>query len=101
MFMMTSVVQPATTENPESLAKKNFTDLQPLTPGSRSLILLFVSWLILPLVHGYSLLRTQINSDYFNDIFDESLKFQVPLEGHRKWIAVGVCHAKISTLHRH
>ena len=35
-------------------------------------------------VHGYSLLRTQINSDYFNDLFDESVKFQVPLEGHRK-----------------
>ncbi len=38
-------------------------------------------------VHGYSLLRTQINSEYFNDLFDESLKFQIPLEGHREWTA--------------
>ena len=37
-------------------------------------------------VHGYSLLRTQLNSEYFNDIFDESLRFQVPLEGHRTYV---------------
>ncbi|TFK92309.1 glutamine synthetase/guanido kinase [Polyporus arcularius HHB13444] len=61
-------------ETPESLAKKNFTDLQPLTPG----------------MHGYSLLRTQINSEYFNDLFDESLKFQIPLEGHHTETGPGV-----------
>ncbi|RPD66415.1 glutamine synthetase/guanido kinase [Lentinus tigrinus ALCF2SS1-7] len=61
-------------ETPESLAEKNFTDLQPLTSG----------------MHGYSLLRTQINSEYFNDIFDESLKFQVPLEGHHTETGPGV-----------
>ena len=38
----------------------------------------------LVIVHGYSLLRTQLNNDYFHDIFDEAFKFEVPLEGHRK-----------------
>jgi glutamine synthetase len=35
------------------------------------------------LVHGYSLLRTQLNSGYFNDLFDVSAVIEVPLEGHR------------------
>ncbi|KAI0664647.1 glutamine synthetase/guanido kinase [Cubamyces menziesii] len=61
-------------ETPDSLAKKGFRDLQPLTSG----------------MHGYSLLRTQLNSEYFNDLFDESLKFQVPLEGHHTETGPGV-----------
>ncbi|KAI8989688.1 glutamine synthetase/guanido kinase [Trametes punicea] len=61
-------------ETPESLAKKNFRDLQPLTSG----------------MHGYSLLRTQLNNEYFNDLFDESVKFQVPLEGHHTETGPGV-----------
>ncbi|KAL6305310.1 hypothetical protein BKA93DRAFT_731222 [Sparassis latifolia] len=61
-------------ETPESLAKKNYVNLQPLTSG----------------MHGYSLLRTQINNDYFHDLFDESWKFQVPLEGHHTETGPGV-----------
>ncbi|KAI0647320.1 glutamine synthetase/guanido kinase [Trametes meyenii] len=61
-------------ETPESLARKNFRDLQPLTSG----------------MHGYSLLRTQLNTEYFNDLFDESVKFQVPLEGHHTETGPGV-----------
>ncbi|PIL24233.1 hypothetical protein GSI_13986 [Ganoderma sinense ZZ0214-1] len=61
-------------ETPESLSNKNFTNLQPLTSG----------------MHGYSLLRTQLNTEYFNNIFDESLKFQVPLEGHHTETGPGV-----------
>ncbi|KAI0672962.1 glutamine synthetase/guanido kinase [Trametes maxima] len=61
-------------ETPESLAQKNFRDLQPLTSG----------------MHGYSLLRTQLNTEYFNDLFDESVKFQVPLEGHHTETGPGV-----------
>ncbi|TBU35709.1 glutamine synthetase/guanido kinase [Dichomitus squalens] len=61
-------------ETSDSLAAKKFTDLQPLTSG----------------MHGYSLLRTQLNTGYFNDIFDESLKFQVPLEGHHTETGPGV-----------
>ncbi|KZT09641.1 glutamine synthetase/guanido kinase [Laetiporus sulphureus 93-53] len=61
-------------ETPHSLAEKNYMNLQPLTPG----------------MHGYSLLRTQINNEYFNDLFDEALKFQVPLEGHHTETGPGV-----------
>ncbi|OJT09112.1 Type-1 glutamine synthetase 2 [Trametes pubescens] len=61
-------------ETADSLAKKNFKDLQPLTPG----------------MHGYSLLRTQLNNEYFNDLFDESLKFQIPIEGHHTETGPGV-----------
>lgn len=40
---------------------------------------------MIPLLdHGYSLLRTQLNKSYFTELFDESAKFRVPLEGHRK-----------------
>jgi len=35
-------------------------------------------------VHGYSLLRTQLNNDYFLDLYDTSLQFDVAIEGHRK-----------------
>jgi len=38
------------------------------------------------LVHGYSLLRTQLNNDYFHEIFDAADKFQVAIEAHRKCI---------------
>jgi glutamine synthetase len=34
-------------------------------------------------VHGYSLLRTQLNNEYFHDLFDQSSKFGVNIEGHR------------------
>lgn len=36
------------------------------------------------IVHGYSLLRTQLNHEYFADLYDESYKFGIPVEGHRK-----------------
>ncbi|RDB22260.1 Type-1 glutamine synthetase 2 [Hypsizygus marmoreus] len=61
-------------ETADSLAAKRFTDLQPLTPGN----------------HGYSLLRTQLNNDYFRDLFDESLKFRIPIEGHHTETGPGV-----------
>jgi glutamine synthetase len=37
-------------------------------------------------VHGYSLLRTQLNNEYFHELFDESTKFGVDIEGHR-WVS--------------
>ncbi|KAJ7174009.1 hypothetical protein C8R43DRAFT_1057990 [Mycena crocata] len=61
-------------ETPQSLARKKFTDLQPLTPG----------------MHGYSLLRTQLNNDYFHELFDESAKFGVGIEGHHTETGPGV-----------
>ena len=39
-------------------------------------------------VHGYSMLRTQMNNDYFHDLFDESAKFGIEIEGHRESIQI-------------
>jgi glutamine synthetase len=61
-------------ETPHSLAEKKFLDLQPLTPG----------------MHGYSLLRTQLNSDYFRDIFDVAQAFEVDIEAHHTETGPGV-----------
>ncbi|KAI9509340.1 glutamine synthetase/guanido kinase [Russula earlei] len=61
-------------ETPHSLAEKKFSALQPLTPG----------------MHGYSLLRTQLNTRYFLEIFDEAEQFDVPLEGHHTETGPGV-----------
>ncbi|KAF8809026.1 glutamine synthetase/guanido kinase [Phlegmacium glaucopus] len=55
-------------ETPQSASEKSFTSLQPLTPG----------------MHGYSLLRTQLNNEYFHDLFNKSIEFDVGVEGHRK-----------------
>jgi len=41
-------------------------------------------------MHGYSLLRTQLNNDYFTDLFDQSLHFQIPIEGHHTETGPGV-----------
>jgi glutamine synthetase len=34
-------------------------------------------------VHGYSLLRTQLNKAYFEELFDASSGFDIAIEGHR------------------
>lgn len=67
-------------ETAESVSKKNFTDLQPLTPG----------------MHGYSLLRTQLNNQYFHDLFDKSLQFQIPIEGHHTETGPGVLETALA-----
>lgn len=73
-------------ETAQSIADKNFTNLSPLTPGSKNLYLSdFRSCLILRTVHGYSLLRTQLNNDYFHDLYDQSLLFDVAIESHRAY----------------
>ncbi|KAI9466167.1 hypothetical protein BJY52DRAFT_1183045 [Lactarius psammicola] len=61
-------------ETPHSLVEKKFSNLQPLTPG----------------MHGYSLLRTQLNNDYFHDIFNEADRFEIDLEGHHTETGPGV-----------
>lgn len=61
-------------ETPETLAEKKYSNLQPLTSG----------------MHGYSLLRTQLNNDYFHNLFDLTHKFEVPLEGHHTETGPGV-----------
>ncbi|CEL51574.1 glutamine synthetase [Rhizoctonia solani AG-1 IB] len=61
-------------ETPQTVAEKRFTNLSPLTSG----------------MHGYSLLRTQINQEYFHDLFDESKKFGIEIEGHHTETGPGV-----------
>jgi len=61
-------------ETPKTLAEKKFLNLKPLTSG----------------MHGYSLLRPQLNNEYFTDIFDQTYKFDVPLEGHHTETGPGV-----------
>jgi len=61
-------------ETPYSLAEKKFSNLTPLTPG----------------MHGYSLLRTSLNQEYFNDLFEESLKMGVEIESHHTETGPGV-----------
>ncbi|KAF8586538.1 glutamine synthetase/guanido kinase [Ramaria rubella] len=61
-------------ETAQSIADKKFTDPTPLTPG----------------MHGYSLLRTQLNQEYFHDLFDVSVKFGVDIEGHHTETGPGV-----------
>lgn len=34
--------------------------------------------------HGYSLLRTTMNKDYFYDLYNVSAAFGVEIEGHRE-----------------
>ncbi|KAF8891318.1 hypothetical protein BD779DRAFT_1661733 [Infundibulicybe gibba] len=61
-------------ETPDSVSEKKFSGLQPLTPG----------------MHGYSLLRTQMNKDYFRDLFDDSTRFEIGIEGHHTETGPGV-----------
>ncbi|KAL5533113.1 hypothetical protein ACEPAF_4889 [Sanghuangporus sanghuang] len=70
-------------ETPNTLAEKQFTNLNPLTPG----------------MHGYSLLRTQLNHEYFEGLFDESLKFEVPVEGHHTETGPGVYETALAYTH--
>jgi len=67
-------------ETPESAADKKFHQLQPLTPG----------------MHGYSLLRTQLNNDYFHDLFDQSLNFDVQIESHHTETGPGVLETALA-----
>ncbi|KAG6831974.1 hypothetical protein H0H93_013623, partial [Arthromyces matolae] len=67
-------------ETAASVAEKKFTDLTPLTPG----------------YHGYSLLRTQLNKEYFNDIFDLSRDFRIPIEGHHTETGPGVLETALA-----
>lgn len=67
-------------ETPQELAERRFTDIKPLTPG----------------MFGYSVLRSSMKSDFFNDIFDLLKKFDVPLEGLHTETGPGVYEAAIS-----
>ena len=66
-------------ETPGSLEEKRFQDLKPMTPG----------------MFGYSILRSSLKSDFFNDLFDLMEKFDVPLEGLHTETGPGVYEAAI------
>ncbi|KAG0150609.1 hypothetical protein CROQUDRAFT_652210 [Cronartium quercuum f. sp. fusiforme G11] len=61
-------------ETSQSVKDKAFTNLNPLTPG----------------MHGYSLLRPNLNQDYYHDLFDSALAFGISVEGHHTETGPGV-----------
>ncbi|KAH9817354.1 hypothetical protein DFH28DRAFT_889981 [Melampsora americana] len=61
-------------ETPESIKAKAFVNLDTLTPG----------------MHGYSLLRPNLNQEYFHDLFDSASAFGIPIEGHHTETGPGV-----------
>ncbi|KAG7447992.1 glutamine synthetase/guanido kinase [Guyanagaster necrorhizus] len=67
-------------QTPGSLAEKKYHGLKPLTPG----------------MHGYSLLRTQLNNDYFHDIFNLGTQFGVDIEGHHTETGPGVLETALA-----
>lgn len=66
-------------ETPGELHEKGFANIRPLTPG----------------MFGYSVLRSSMKSDFFNDLFDLLSKFGVPLEGLHTETGPGVYEAAI------
>jgi len=70
-------------ETPQTLQDKQFTSLEPLTPG----------------MFGYSILRTSQNSAFYNDLYDLLMQFNVPLEGIHTETGPGVYEGAI--MHSH
>jgi glutamine synthetase len=66
-------------ETPNSLNEKGFKNLKPITPG----------------MFGYSLLRSSLRNDYFNELFDLLTKFDIPIEGLHTETGPGVLEAAI------
>ncbi|MCR8556322.1 glutamine synthetase family protein [Mucilaginibacter sp. BJC16-A38] len=66
-------------ETPQSLKEKGFANMESLTPG----------------MFGYSILRTSLNDEFYNDLFDLLLQFNVPLEGLHTETGPGVYEAAI------
>ena len=66
-------------ETPDDLNTKDFRNIKPITPG----------------MFGYSVLRSSMKSDYFNDLFDLLGKFDIPLEGLHTETGPGVYEAAI------
>lgn len=67
-------------ETPQSLQEKNYSRLQPLTPG----------------MFGYSILRSTYRNDFFSDLFEGLRQFNIPLEGLHTETGPGVYEAAIT-----
>jgi glutamine synthetase len=70
-------------ETPETLREKSFTNLNTLTPG----------------MFGYSILRTSQQSEFYNDLFNLLMQFNIPIEGLHTETGPGVYEAAL--LHDH
>lgn len=66
-------------ETPKSWAQKDYRSPNPMTPG----------------MFGYSILRSSMETEFFNDLFDLLLRFDVPLEGIHTETGPGVYEAAI------
>ncbi|WP_256012783.1 glutamine synthetase family protein [Desertivirga xinjiangensis] len=67
-------------ETPDSLQQKNFSNLQPITPG----------------MFGYSILRPSLYNDFNNDLFNRLADFNIGLEGLHTETGPGVYEAAIT-----
>lgn len=67
------------TGTPSEISANNFENLQPISPG----------------MFGYSILRSSLNQDYFNDLFDLCAQFGIPLEGLHTETGPGVIEATV------
>lgn len=66
-------------ETPQSIQDKHFVNPTPMTPG----------------MFGYSVLRSSLKHEFFNDLFDLLGKFDIPLEGLHTETGPGVYEAAI------
>lgn len=66
-------------ETPDTLEAKDFENIEPMTTG----------------MFGYSILRSSLKSDFFNQLFDDMFAFNVPLEGLHTETGPGVYEAAI------
>ncbi|MBG9377934.1 glutamine synthetase [Panacibacter sp. DH6] len=67
-------------ETPQTLQQKQFTKIEPLTPG----------------MFGYSILRTSMQNDYYYDLFNLLTQFDIPIEGIHTETGPGVYEAAIA-----
>ncbi|GAA5861205.1 hypothetical protein JCM8547_008518 [Rhodosporidiobolus lusitaniae] len=67
-------------ETPDSLYAKDFRNLEPLTKG----------------MHGYSLLRPAVNSEYFHALYDNCKRAGIPIEGHHTETGPGVFESALA-----
>ena len=52
-------------------------------------------------VHGYSMLRTSLNMDYYHDLYDLATDFGVEVEAHRKLqVSASSVYLSASVSHR-
>ncbi|GAA5976626.1 hypothetical protein JCM10908_005574 [Rhodotorula pacifica] len=67
-------------ETPKSIYEKDFHRLTPLSEG----------------MHGYSLLRPELNKDYFHALYDNCKAFDIPIEGHHTETGPGVFESALA-----